>query len=499
MICNNLYKCIDDGDEIIGVFLDLTKAFDKVWHKGLLHKLKCIGITGNLYNLIESYLINRKQLVTLNGCKSEPLALKAGVPQGSVLGPLLFLVYINDISDDLNCETYMFADDTSIFKRIANNDATTAANVINNALARVHTWSKKWLVNLNPSKTIVMLFSRKRVPSVLPNIYIGNDVLQLVNTHKHLGLTFTNSLSWSTHIDAVVTKCNRQLGMLKKFKYIWSHKALETCYKSFVRPVIEYGSVIYDNCLLEDVTKLEGVQLEAARLVSGAKRCTSHDPLYREVGWQSLQHRRNYAKLVIMYKMVNDIAPSYLCGLLKDFRPSATNRTRHQANNKFIIPKCKISAYEKSFIVSSLKLWNNLQNNLCNMPSTLSFKTNLAKLYTCKKPILNTKSISRTTQVQFSQIRMGFSNLNDHLFMKGCTDDRKCDCGAPKEDTKHYFLICQKYSDLRNDLTNNIHSISDNLHITLNTLLFGNDSLTDQQNTAIIDFTCQYIVKSKRF
>ncbi len=94
---------------------------------------------------------------------------------------------------------------------------------------------------------------------------------------------------------------------------------------------------------------------------------------------------------------------------------------------------------------------------------------------------------------------MGFSNLNDHLFLKGCTDDRKCECGAPKEDTKHYFLKCQKYTGIRNDLFNNIHSISENLHITVNILLFGKDSLSDQQNMAIIDYTCLFIEKSKRF
>ncbi len=332
MICNDLYRCVDDGDEMIGIFLDLTKAFDKVWHKGLLYKLKNIGIGGNLYNLLESYLLNRKQLVTLNGCKSEPLVLKAGVPQGSVLGPLLFLVYINDISFDLNCDTYMFADDTSIFNKIDRNDVASSVTQINRDLEKIHVWSKRWLVNLNASKTVVMLFSRKRVPTVLPNIYIGNNILQQVNCHKHLGLNFTNTLSWSTHIDYIVSKCNRQLGMLKRFKYTWSRGALETCYKSFVRPVIEYGSVIYDNCLIEDENKLEDVQLEAARLVSGAKKRTSHEPLYREVGWQTLKARRNYSKAVIMYKMVNAIAPNYLCELLQEFRPPAIRCTRHQAN-----------------------------------------------------------------------------------------------------------------------------------------------------------------------
>ena len=115
-ICNTLYKCIDDGDEMIAVFLDLSKAFDKVWHAGLLYKLQVMGINGKLLDVITSYLNNRQQYVSLSGASSSLISIKAGVPQGSVMGPLLFLVYINYISDVIQSDNFLFADDTSVFQ-----------------------------------------------------------------------------------------------------------------------------------------------------------------------------------------------------------------------------------------------------------------------------------------------------------------------------------------------------------------------------------------------
>ncbi len=114
-------------------------------------------------------------------------------------------------------------------------------------------------------------------------------------------------------------------------------------------------------------------------------------------------------------------------------------------------------------------------------------------------PLLRSSNVCRGIDVQFSQIRMGFSNLNDQLFLRGCTENRKCECGAPREDAKHYFLHCQNYRDIRNDIFNNIQSICEGLHITLNILLYGKESLSVEQNTAIMHHTCQFIEKSKRF
>ena len=288
-ICNNISSHLDKGEEVIGVFLDLTKAFDKVWHAGLKHKLREIGIRGQLFELLSSYLHYRKQFVTLNGHTSQLKMMHAGVPQGSVLGPLLFLIYINDITSDIKNDPYLFADDTSVLSHIESGDAYQAVNMLNCDLSQIQSWAKKWLICIHPQKTVAMLFSNKRVPSTLPPILLGDQVISLVSAHSHLGMTFTPTLSWTEHIERVSAKCYKILGILKRYKYRWTRNALETCYFSFVRPIVEYGSIIYDSCSIGDSNKLEAVQLEAARLVTGAKKGTSHDALYSELGWLTLK------------------------------------------------------------------------------------------------------------------------------------------------------------------------------------------------------------------
>ncbi len=137
-----------------------------MWHKGLLYK---IGIGGKLLELLKSYLC--KQYVSINGCSSSVKTLHANVPQRSVLGPLLFLIYINDICDDIICDSFLFADDTSIFQQVYNGNIMDTANIVNHDLAKINKWAKKWLICINTKKTVVMLISRKQSPSVLPPLY----------------------------------------------------------------------------------------------------------------------------------------------------------------------------------------------------------------------------------------------------------------------------------------------------------------------------------------
>ena len=217
-ICNKVHNQLDIDDEILAVFLDLSKAFDKVWHKGLLYKLKRIGITGKLLDWIESYLSNRKQCVVINGTKSEILQLNAGVPQGSVLGPLLFLIYINDLCDGLSSEVFLFADDSSIFHNV-NNDITACTNKMNKDLEIINKWAHKWLLSINAIKTIFILFSTKRPHQTIPPLKLGMSTLQQVFSHKHLGLTLTPNLSWKEHISNIISKANKRLFKMKAFKY----------------------------------------------------------------------------------------------------------------------------------------------------------------------------------------------------------------------------------------------------------------------------------------
>ena len=175
--------------EVRSVFLDISKSFDKVWHEGMLYKLKSMGISGELYNLLENYLSNRFQRVLLNGQASSWRPVLAGVPQGSILGPLLFLIYINDLPNELKSNAKLFADDTSLFTIVK--DKNKSANMLNNDLRRISKWAYNWkmLFNPDPSKPAQeVVFSRKKKLQSHPTISLNNIQVERASYVKHLGI-----------------------------------------------------------------------------------------------------------------------------------------------------------------------------------------------------------------------------------------------------------------------------------------------------------------------
>ena len=197
-ISNDIGKALDSGKEVRAVFCDISKAFDRVWHKGLLFKLRQAGIDGNLLNWFKNYLSNREQRVTINSTSSTWGSIKAGVPQGSILGPLLFLIYINDIVSGINCAIKLFADDTTLYIVVEN--ALIASQILNNDLNKISVWATQWLVDFNPSKTECLLFSNKRIPATHPPLYMDGQSIKNVESHKHLGIHFSNNGHWDLHI-----------------------------------------------------------------------------------------------------------------------------------------------------------------------------------------------------------------------------------------------------------------------------------------------------------
>ena len=159
-IVNKIYDCLDRGNEVRAVFLDISKAFDKVWHAGLLAKMKNLGVGGTLLNWFESYPKSRQQRVVIEGSSSSWKEVKAGVPQGSVLGPLLFLIYINDIQQNIDSDCFIFADDTMLLEEVFS--PQSAARSLNKDLNSISLWSNRWLVTMNASKTKSMTFSLKK-------------------------------------------------------------------------------------------------------------------------------------------------------------------------------------------------------------------------------------------------------------------------------------------------------------------------------------------------
>ena len=248
-ITHEIFEAFDCNPtlEVRSVFLDISKAFDKVWHEGLLYKLRSIGISGDLYKLLENYLSGRLQRVILNGQTSSWRPVLAGVPQGSILGPLLFLIYINDLPNELKSNAKLFADDTSLFTIVK--DENESANILNNDLSLISKWAFNWkmLFNPDPSKPAQeVLFSRKKKAQSHPIISLNNIQVEKSSNQKHLGLILDEKLNFKQHIDSAISKINKGIAVIKKLRYNVLRKSLITIYKAFLRPLIDYGDIIYD-------------------------------------------------------------------------------------------------------------------------------------------------------------------------------------------------------------------------------------------------------------
>ena len=222
-IVHQIYQDINNGKDTCLVFLDVSKAFDKVWHKGLLFKLRQLGIAGTLYDWIEHYLTGRSQKVVINGISSSLRNLQTGVPQGSILGPLLFLIYINDIINDLQCNVNLFADDTSIQKCLDSHDGF---KVINDDLLKLSIYGTQWLITFNALKTEYIIVSKRKTRAMHPDLLLNDTKLTEVNNHKHLGLTISNNMSWSSHINEILAKAEKSLSMMRRSKHIYQEVAL---------------------------------------------------------------------------------------------------------------------------------------------------------------------------------------------------------------------------------------------------------------------------------
>ena len=289
-IVHKIRKTLSDKNISQGIFLDVSAAFDKVWHNGLLAKLGQIGVEGSFLDTISSYLAGRQQVVVVDGVKSDVLDVKAGVPQGSRLGPLLFIIFMNDIIDDIESDILIFADDTSLIA--SGSDPAETAQQLNRDLSKISSWAIKWKVVFNAKKSKDIIFSKK-VLNNSPPIIFNDTIIERVNTHKHLGLILTSNLDWSAQITEVCLKANRKLSVLRSVKLL-SRQTLDLLYKLTVRSVVDYALPVYYKTLKQtEIARLESLQYRAAKIVTGALHYTSKEKLNIELGWETINERGN--------------------------------------------------------------------------------------------------------------------------------------------------------------------------------------------------------------
>jgi len=431
----------------------------------------------------KDYLSDRQQRVLIRGQQSELGDIKAGVPQGSIVGPMLFLVYIEDLITSVGSNIKLFADDTSLY--IDFDDPAEAKEILDSDLNSIKEWADQWLVKFSPSKTKSMTVSFKNRQN--PPLRFDNGDLADVENHKHLGITLSKNLSWSLHISNILKSVSPMADVLRKLKYSIDRESLEKIYFSFIRPKLEYGSQIWDGCKKQESESLENFQLDMARIVTGARRGTSHQLLYDELNWPLLKDRRSHKKLKHFCQLVNDSAPNYLCELVPKTNITTTRNLRNFKN--IPVPKTRTELYKKSFIPSTISLWNELPVDKRNM--------NALEQEAKKSCNILFYTGIRDQNIKHAQMRLKCSRLNAHLFSLHVTDSPRCSCGYDYEDSDHYLMWCPLYTVQRQIMTTELHHTL-NAIFNSNDLLYGSIELDYDSNIKLFRIVHKYIEETDR-
>jgi hypothetical protein len=350
---------LDTGENVIGLFLDLRKAFDTVDYEILLRKLSFYGVRGNALLLCRNYLSGRSQSVFYNGMRSNVLPVTCGVPQGSILGPLLFLTYINDMKNTLTlCRPILYADDTNIF--LSGKDLNTMTNTFNNELMHLKQWFTANRLSLNISKTHAMIFSLNRqISSHTLDLRIHNTPIDTTTQSKFLGIHIDNKLTWSTHISHICNKVSKSIGILTKASKYLNKATLLMLYNSFVLPYLRYGNIIWGKAASVHVSRLFVLQKRAVRIVCGAHFLAHTNPLFLDNRILKLHDLNTYLCAQFVFKIYHNIFPSAF-SLPFHITPLVhPHHTRAITNTTARIPYCRTSQRQKTIAIHAPKLFNS--------------------------------------------------------------------------------------------------------------------------------------------
>ena len=362
---------VSKGSQIDAIILDFSKAFDKVCHRRLLHKLNFYGVSGKTNSWISAFLTNRFQRVVVNQETSESLAVSSGVPQGTVLGPMLFLVYINDLPlCATSSQVRLFADDAIIYKKIETQDD---CHSLQNDLSALEKWELNWRMEFNPSKCNSMSFTRTRNPFI-HTYELHQTKLETVSTAKYLGVTLSSKLTWSDHINKVVSQGNRSLGMIRRNLRVAPTSVKSQAYQTLVRPHLEYASTVWDPHTQQDSDRIEAIQRRAARYCFRRyDRMASPSEMITRLGWTALAIRRSHARLIFMYKLCHNLLNINLNSHLTP----VTRPTRHSHPYSFQRPAATKQFHNLSYFPRTIKEWNGLPASLVCAPSVEAFSSSL--------------------------------------------------------------------------------------------------------------------------
>lgn len=354
---NNICEAFEKNEHGIGIFLDLSKAFDTINHDILLKKLDWYGVRGRALDWFRNYLENRKQY-TAYKTASKPMPITHGVPQGSILGPLLFILYINDLPHAINyLKPILFADDTNLFHRSTN--YSTLFSQANQDLCSLNEWFKANKLSLNINKTVYIVFSRS--PNQKPeniNIKIGDSIIQQNQSATFLGITIDSHLNWKQQITKVKGKVKSSIYIINRIKNFIPKHSLLTLYQTLIQPHLEYGLILWGGANVSLLKELFILQKKAIRIINKTHYYEHTSPLFRNNKILKLTDLYEYNIAKFMFRYDQGILPSSLNRIF------TTNKTHHQYNtrnrNNPRIPLSKYSITIKSVKHRGPQIWNHI-------------------------------------------------------------------------------------------------------------------------------------------
>jgi hypothetical protein len=363
----------------IGIFIDLSKAFDTINHKLLIAKLNHYGIRGMVLDWFVSYLTNRTQTVNINNTSSAFLSVKCGVPQGSILGPLLFLIYINDIinaSDLAKC--IIFADDTNLFFKHKN--LSTLYNIINVELNKISDWFKLNKLSLNVKKTSYILFQsgNKKINNAGLTISIDGITIEQADNTKFLGVIINSKLNWNDHIKVICNKISKNIGILFRTRNNLTPHTLLMLYRSLIQPYIEYCNIVWAAGESISLTNLFRKQKKAIRTITFAKWNAHTGPIFNRLHIPTLYQTNKFQTACFVYKSINRMLPFQFSNIFISNNEIHHYDTRNKHNIHQISHRINVRA--KSIRVYGAKVWNALDKFIIDTPTFSLFKSRFKQL-----------------------------------------------------------------------------------------------------------------------
>lgn len=378
---NDILRAIDSKKEVLLVLLDLSAAFDTIDHDILISRLTTqFGFSGTVLKWFKSYLHNRTQKVVIGNAESELQPVTSGVPQGSVLGPLLFVLYVAPLQDIIishGFDCMLYADDSQLYITMNPSCRQTALDRLDRCLKDIQLFFLKNKLVCNPTKTeIVHFLSRFSRLDYIPNIVIGSHTVATTTDARNLGVIFDRHMSMSAHVNKICRSAQFALRSIGRIRKYLSRSTTERLVHAFITSKLDYCNSLMCGLASKEISKLQRVQNSAARIVTRVK-CREHiTPILRSLHWLPIRERISFKLILLTYKSVNSLAPSYLQDLFTSYTPSRNLRSSSQ--RLLTVPKSASVSYgDRAFSIAAPKLWNALPAIIRSTETVSEFKTRL--------------------------------------------------------------------------------------------------------------------------